>query len=102
MSKRQTSLCRHNPSVPNFTPRRGQIMQSTPPPPLPPQLHLLDNIVGSSNVPLELADLAGGSSADVDTFKDEFLGSLPTHVDSDDSKIQYRRNTVAPRILERF
>ena len=38
-------------------------------------------------MPLELADLAGGSSADVDTFEDEFLRSLPTHVDSDDSKI---------------
>ena len=50
----------------------------TPPPPLPPQLHPLGNIVGSNNV---------GSSADVDTFEDEFLRSLPTHVDSDDSKI---------------
>ena len=87
MSKRQTSLCRHNPIVPNSTPRRGQIMQSTPPPPLPPQLHPLRNIVGSNNVPLELADLAGGPSADIDTFEDEFLRLLPTHVDSDDSKI---------------
>jgi len=38
-------------------------------------------------VPLELADLAGGSSANVDTFEDEFYRSLPTHADSDDSKI---------------
>jgi len=28
-----------------------------------------------------------GSSADIDTFEDEFLRLLPTHVDSDDSKI---------------
>ncbi len=38
-------------------------------------------------MPLELADLAGGSSANVDTFKDEFLRLLPTHVDGDDSGI---------------
>ena len=32
-------------------------------------------------------DLAGGSSADVDTFEEEFLRSLPTHVDGNDSGI---------------
>ena len=55
----------------------------TPSPPIPP----LENIVVSGNVPLELVDLAGGSSANVDTFEEEFLRSLPTHVDGNDSGI---------------
>ncbi len=38
-------------------------------------------------MPLELADLAGGSSADVDTFEEDFLRSLQTHIDCDDSGI---------------
>ncbi len=38
-------------------------------------------------MPLELVGLAGGSSTDVDTFKNEFLRSLPTHVNGDDSEI---------------
>ena len=34
-----------------------------------------------------MADLAGGLSTNVDTFEDEFLRLLPTHVDGDDSGI---------------
>ncbi|MFM6174890.1 MAG: SAP domain-containing protein [Sphaerospermopsis kisseleviana] len=62
-------------------------MPSTPPQPLPPDLPPLGNIAGSDNLPLELAHLVKGSSANIDTFEDEFLRSLPTHVDSDDSEI---------------
>ena len=34
-----------------------------------------------------MVDLAGESSTDVDTFEEEFLRSLPTHVDGNDSGI---------------
>ena len=60
VSNMQTSLCRHNPSGPIDTLGRGQITPPEPPSPPPPPPALVEYIVGSNNVPSELAISSSG------------------------------------------
>jgi hypothetical protein len=69
------------------TPSSRKIMQSTlpeaPPPPLPP----LGNIHGSGNVASEFPNSAQGESSINDTYINEFIASLPTHIEGGDGGI---------------
>jgi hypothetical protein len=47
----------------------------------------LGNIQGTGNVPVELPNSAGGASGNDDTFKEDFLRSLPSYVDGDNGGI---------------
>ena len=69
------------------TPSRHKITRSTPPASRPPELPPVGNIEGSGNVASECPDSDQGGSGDVDAFVDDFLASLPTHVEGGEGKV---------------
>ncbi len=82
------SLChKKNTSVLMSTPTSSRITRSTPPQPPPPPMPPLGNIQKSNNVASDFLDSAQGGSGSVDTFVDEFIASLPMHVEGGDSRL---------------
>ena len=82
-----TSCHQKNTSVLMSTPSSGRITLSTPPGPPLPALPTFGNIQGSGNVALEFPNSAQGGSSIDDSYIDEFIASLPMHVEGGDGGI---------------